>query len=94
LGCPAWRRERGTSVLPAAPSERGQVCSWEPMAEKEWHRAACGRFIRENFFTVRVVKHWSIIPREVVSDLCLSALKRHLDLMIFACPFQWNYSEF
>lgn len=35
--------------------------------------------IRENFFTVRVVKHWNRLPTEVVVALFLAVLKRHLD---------------
>ena len=42
------------------------------------HRKFCTN-VRKNFFTVRVMKHWSRLPREVVESPSLEMFKTHLD---------------
>ena len=54
-------------------------------------RAEGGHNYRQNFFSLRVAKHWNILPRDVVWAKTLNSFKRKLDKHFENNPLKWDY---
>lgn len=88
--CSAWRRgEKGEDSLqlqlPQERKRRGTLISslWSPVTGPEgMPEVVSGRFRLDNrkrFFTQRVEGHWNELPWEVITALCLTEFRKHLD---------------
>jgi len=90
-GCSAWRREGCGETLEQLPVPGGAD---RKDGENIFSRACCdrrrsngfklreGRFrlgVRKTFFTMRVVKPWPRLPRELVEAPSLGTFKARLD---------------
>lgn len=70
-----WTEDRDR-VFPAVPSDRIRQ-NWDKLK----HRMFC-LTIRKRFFTLRVIKHWNRMPRELVESPSLEILNICLDMVL------------
>lgn len=66
-----WRKQSQTLLIGAQRQD-----------ERQWTQAGTWKLwlhTRRNGFTVRVIKHWSRSPREIVASLTLEVFKMQLD---------------
>lgn len=69
-------QENGARLFLVVPSN-SMKSSDHKLKHKEFHLN-----IRKNFFTLRVVRHWNRLPRELVESACLETLKTHQDTFV------------
>jgi len=60
----------------------------------KWFQTKRGRFrldIRKKFFTVRVVRHWNRLPKDMVDCLSLEIFKVRLDQALSNLIWLWMF---
>lgn len=59
----------------------------------QWPQVASGRFrlgIRKNFFMEKEVRHWNVLPGEVVESPSMAVFKRHEDVALRDVVWWWE----
>jgi len=78
LGCLEKRRVRADLTAPCS-AVRGECWALLLGADGRMEMAQSRQDIRKHLFTVRVVRHWNRLPREVVDAPWLPVVKSCLD---------------